>query len=94
MANADDECSVKWCNEAGDHTVHRKYLTSLPIEDRRLLLGVNVVESATGQEVEMTTVPRQGRPLVISLRSDEAAVIGESLVEAAERVAGRPSGGS
>jgi hypothetical protein len=93
MKAAADECRVKWCNEAGDHTVHRQYLASLSVAANRLLLGVNIVESASGQEIEMTTVPRQGRSMVIALLSDEAAAIGESLVEAAAKVAGEPTRG-
>jgi hypothetical protein len=93
MTASADECCIKWCNEAGDHTVHRQYLTSLSVAANRLLLGVNIVESASGQEIEMTTVPRHGRPVVVALLSDEAAAIGESLVEAAAKVAGEPARG-
>jgi hypothetical protein len=85
MTAAEDQCRVKWCDEAGDHDVHRRYLMSIALAGGRLVFGVNVVESSSGQEVELTTVPRHGRPAVIGLRSGEATAIAESLVEAASR---------
>ncbi len=90
---ANDECVLKWCNEAGDHDEHRQYVTSLAVEGSGSVLGVNLVEPEAGlPRVEMTVVPRYGPSLVVVLKPDEADVVGEALVEAAARRSHVPAG--
>lgn len=87
MTAADrEDCPVKWCDEAGVHTVHRHYLGSIPADSGRWVLGVNVVRphsSTTG--VELTTVPRHGRSTVVRLGTNEAELLHEAIREAVER---------
>ncbi|SDT70727.1 hypothetical protein [Jiangella sp. DSM 45060] len=82
-----ENCSVKWCDEAGAHTVHRHYLGSIPADSGRWVLGVNVVRphsSTTG--VELTTVPRHGRSTVVRLGTREAELLHEAIREAVDRI--------
>ncbi|RIQ21057.1 hypothetical protein [Jiangella rhizosphaerae] len=86
------DCSVKWCDEAGVHTVHRHYVESIPADSGRWILGVNVVRphsSTTG--VELTTVPRHGRSTVVRLGTHEAELLHEAIREAVERIQRRAS---
>lgn len=85
-ATPSDECELKWCNEAGEHTVHRQYLTSLLTWRTTWLVGVNVVQSgADPHHVELTAAARHTAPAVVALKPDEAEVVGHALVEAAAR---------
>ncbi|WP_026874485.1 hypothetical protein [Jiangella gansuensis] len=87
-AAADREsCGVKWCDEAGVHTIHRDYLESIPADSGRWVLGVNVVRphsSIIG--VELTTVPRHGRSTVVRLGRHEAELLHEAIREAVDRI--------
>ncbi|WP_116953326.1 hypothetical protein [Jiangella endophytica] len=85
---SNQECALKWCNEAGEHRTHRQYVTSVVAGRGRWMLGVNLVESETGRrQIELTAVPRHGPSVVLDLQPDEAEAIGDSLVEAATRQA-------
>ncbi|MBB5791613.1 hypothetical protein [Jiangella mangrovi] len=85
-ATGSDECELKWCNEAGDHTVHRLYLTSLLTWRNTWLVGINVVQAgADPHHVELTATTRHTAPAVLTLKPDEAEAVGHALVEAAAR---------
>ncbi|TDD70775.1 hypothetical protein E1262_09025 [Jiangella aurantiaca] len=83
---SNDECALKWCNEAGEHTEHRQYLTSLVAWHQTWLVGVNVVQSG-GEPlyVELTATTRFSPPATVTLRPDEAEAVGQALIEAAAR---------
>jgi hypothetical protein len=81
-----DECELKWCNEAGDHDVHRLYLTSLFTWRNTWLVGVNVVQArADPLHVELTATTRYTSPALVTLKPDEAEAVGHALIEAAAR---------
>lgn len=82
------ECDVKWCNEVGEHAVHRRYLASLPAWRGAWLIGVNVVQPR-GQSlgIELTIVTKRGEPAIIPLEPREAESVARALVEAAARAA-------
>lgn len=83
-----DECELKWCNEAGEHTVHRLYLTSLLAWRNTWLVGVNVVQArADPAHVELTATTRHTSPAMVALKPDEAEAVGHALIEAAARAA-------
>lgn len=85
-AAPNDECALKWCNEAGEHTTHRQYLTSLVAWHHTWLVGVNIVQ-AGGEplHVELTATTRFSPPATVTLRPDEAEAVGQALIEAAAR---------
>lgn len=85
-ATGSDECELKWCNEAGEHTVHRQYLTSLLTGRSTWLVGVNVVQAGSDRpHVELTATTRHTSPALVVLHPDEAETVGHALVEAAAR---------
>jgi hypothetical protein len=83
----EDECPLKWCNEAGDHHVHRRYLASLMTRDG-LVLGVNVVQvDRRPRAVELTIVSLHSPNQIVTLLPTEADAITKGM-QAAVRLAG------
>lgn len=81
----DDECPLKWCNEAGDHDVHRQYLASLTTRDGHAI-GVNVVQPGTNpRTVELTIAWRSGPSQIVTLAPGEGDAIAEAMRAAAHR---------
>ncbi|TDE13510.1 hypothetical protein [Jiangella asiatica] len=86
MTTEPEECAVKWCNETGEHSVHRLYLTSLCAWRGSWLLGVNTVQANHDTpHVELTASTKQGRPAIVPLDPAEAKTVGRALIEAASR---------
>lgn len=85
-ATANDECVLKWCNEAGDHNTHRQYVRSLVAWNSIWLIGINVVQSGGEPlHVELTATARWSPPATVTLKPDEAEAVGHALLEAAAR---------
>lgn len=83
-----DECDLKWCNEAGDHLVHRQYVTSL-LNRQGCMVGVNVMQAAEAPSaVEVTLIPRRAASRVLALVPSEARAVVRAL-NAAIRLADR-----
>jgi hypothetical protein len=82
----DDECVRRWCNEAGDHHVHRRYLASLLTRGGQLV-GVNVVQpDGQARSVELTLVTRSGPNQIVTLLPSEGDTITQAM-RAAVRLA-------
>ncbi|SDU64571.1 hypothetical protein [Jiangella alkaliphila] len=83
---SNDECVLKWCNEAGDHDEHRQYVTSLVAWRSTWLIGVNIVQSdGEPLHVELTATTRWSPPATVTLKPDEAEAVAQALLEAATR---------
>lgn len=79
-------CHVSWCNEDGDHTVHRLYVASLPIWRGAWVVGVNLTQPRRQPlGVELTATSRRGNPVIIPLEPHEAERVGRALNQAAGR---------
>lgn len=82
-----ESCGVRWCDEVGDHSVHRLYLESIQAESGRWMLGVNVIRpGGAATAIELTSVPRHGRSTVVRLGTREAELLGEAIGEAIDRI--------
>ncbi|WP_026876890.1 hypothetical protein [Jiangella gansuensis] len=80
------ECKVTWCNEIGDHTVHRLYLTSLVAWRGSWMVGVNTVQANDDTaHVELTASTRRGAVAIVPLDPAEAKSVGRALIDAASR---------
>lgn len=74
-----DECDLKWCNEAGDHQVHRQYVISL-LAQQGCMIGVNVVQPDIAPSVvELTLMPRRAASRVVGLVPNEARAVVRAL---------------
>lgn len=79
-------CPIAWCNEAGEHPVHRQYIASEQAWHGAWFIGVNVVQAAEQpRSIELTVTTRRGTPAIIPLEPADAASIDQALVQAAER---------
>lgn len=77
-----------WCDEAGEHTQHRKYVGSRPVWAGKWLMGVNVIElSGRKRIVELTLTPKGDAPSVVLLQPDDAILVGQMLNKANKQVA-------
>lgn len=82
------ECSVRWCDETGAHTAHRKYVASVPggLHGTRLV-GVNVVLlPRRDAQIELTVTSPATPPCSTLLPASSATTVGLALINAAERV--------
>ncbi|SEE48840.1 hypothetical protein [Jiangella alba] len=80
-----DRCARKWCEEAGEHEVHRQYLTAFRTTEGRSI-GVNVVQVGDQpQAVELTMLPRRGRDLSIVFQVANAEAIARGMRAGARR---------
>ncbi|WP_053203976.1 hypothetical protein [Jiangella muralis] len=85
-ATTNDECVLKWCNEAGEHRTHRQYVMSSVCWHRTWLVGVNVAQpEGEPRRVEFTAASRWAAPVAVTLQPDEAEAVGQALIEAAAR---------
>lgn len=74
-----DECDLKWCNEAGDHQVHRQYVISLLTRDG-CMVGINAVQPAEAPSiVEFTLMPRRAATRVVGLVPYETRAVVRAL---------------
>ncbi|PZF86054.1 hypothetical protein [Jiangella anatolica] len=84
----EDKCPRKWCQEAGEHEVHRHYLTSFMTADGRAI-GVNVVQSGERpRAVELTMLSRQDPGETVVFQAADAELISKGM-RAAVRIARR-----
>ncbi|WP_026874756.1 hypothetical protein [Jiangella gansuensis] len=92
MTAAEDRnaaCSVKWCDETGTHTVHRKYLASVKGGINGAgLVGVNLAQRIQPQAtvcVELTVTTPWAATAGYLLAAASVPDIATALTEAAER---------
>ncbi|PZF81583.1 hypothetical protein [Jiangella anatolica] len=82
-------CSVKWCDEKGRHTVHRRYLASVPGGMSGAgLVGVNLAQRVQPRAsvcVELTVTTPWAATAGFLLAVTAAPEIAAALTEAAER---------
>ncbi|SEF11485.1 hypothetical protein [Jiangella alba] len=82
-------CSVKWCDETGTHTVHRKYLASVKGGiNGGGLVGVNVAQRVQPRAsvcVELTVTTPWASTAGYLLAAPSVPDIAAALTEAAER---------
>lgn len=86
------ECALGWCDEHGPHDTHRQYVGSRPAGHGRWLLGVNVIQTTTGQEdfaVELTAAGRHHPAVSVPVEPAEAARFGLLVTRAAHHAARR-----
>lgn len=92
--SAASACAVKWCNEDGEHAVHRQYVKSLPVWQGAWVVGVNVAQpSCRRLGIEFTATTRRGLPVIIPFEPGEAEHVGRALLRAASRALRLPKGG-
>lgn len=83
-----DKCPRKWCQEVGEHEVHRHYLPSFTTADGRAI-GVNVVQSGERpRAVELTMLSRQDPRETAVFQVSDAEAIARGM-RAAIRIARR-----
>ncbi|SDU74844.1 hypothetical protein [Jiangella alkaliphila] len=84
-------CSVKWCDEAGTHKVHRKYVASVPGGIRGGgLVGVNLAQRVQPRAsvcVELTVTTPWASTAGHLFAAASVQEIAAALTEAAERAA-------
>lgn len=82
-------CSVKWCDETGTHTVHRKYVASVPGAIRGGgLVGVNLAQRIQPRAsvcVELTVTTPWASTAGHLFAAPSVPEIAAALTEAAER---------
>lgn len=83
-------CSVKWCDETGTHTVHRKYLASVPgAIHGGGLVGVNLAQRVQPRAsvcVELTVTTPWASTAGYLLAAASVREIASALTEAVERI--------
>ncbi|TDE08199.1 hypothetical protein [Jiangella asiatica] len=78
-------CFITWCEEDSEHTIHRRYLSSLVVSQGRGIVGVSIVSVDHGDlvNVELTASARLVDPVIVMITSAEARGVGRALLEAA-----------
>jgi hypothetical protein len=88
MRPGQPKCPSPWCQEAGQHERHRRYVTSLLVPGG--LIGVNVIESKGVCVVELT-VTRGESAVVVPMPVAEAGKLSRAVRTAAFIAARRAS---